>query len=781
MLQVLKKIIFIRTMALVLFAVVCLSGCATSARNVGLSPAITVKSNPRMNQGRILSVDNMFDEGVDKTEQSNFLKKAQEAIEAKNYQEALTILKKVLTLNPDNMEAAILIINTETLLSMEEEKKQRELEFEKEAAKREQLKNRMEIMKKSISENEGRKKAENLYLKGANAFYAKKYAEALELFRKGLVLNPEHEQLNRAFIRTKKRIDKVAKKKEIENKLKRRFDDFLEEITRRQEESSLVNEPDIEFDEGEDLPEIEYIQTSLDEEFVFEMFPENWTSSMREAFLRDKSIEIYREAIKRFPFSEKAAKAYYKIGEHHYANKEYDEAKKSFKQVVDSFFDSPYAEDSAHKILSIEYDKKNWEEALLLSYDFIDAFPLGKHKKDTYFKLGRIYEAQKKYKKAYSTYLDMIEIWTDDQERVDIHFKFANLYDLQGETEKALEKYQEIMDNYKDTSMFDEAQYKLAEIFYKKEMYPEAKMAYIDIVQSYALNPYRFDAFMRLAELFRMEKDYVKELSMYSQVIKSFPHSGKLKEVYLLRGKAYRNAGFYLKAIEALRDVIEYFPDDKVLALIVFYDTAVCYEKLDNIKEAYVFLDKIINNKEADQSFRNKSIEKKADLLIQEQNYTDALTTYSKLQDDKIDVGLRKQKYYQMGVCSFDLKDYKKSIQYFSFYLEIADLNIEIEKAGRAMVYQVDAAYKIENYSYAIEVCAKIIEKFPDNPHMGWVLYQMGKCHEKISKYKLAIDFYQRLIDSYPTHELVKQAGWDIKNIRWTLKDKAILQDKILN
>ncbi|HEX5735207.1 MAG TPA: outer membrane protein assembly factor BamD [Blastocatellia bacterium] len=65
---------------------------------------------------------------------------------------------------------------------------------------------------------------------------------------------------------------------------------------------------------------------------------------------------------------------------------------------------------------------------------------------------------------------------------------------------------------------------------------------------------------------------------------------------------------------------------------------------------------------------------------------------------------------------------------------------------------------KRKAYDGARDRLQEIIETYPDFSRMDEVVFLMGEAHAKLGKTETAVDYYNKLLKTYPDSELVKKA-----------------------
>ena len=775
------------------WVILCLffSGCTTLASSVKKAGSEVTNSNKDyfLNDSKILNEEEIVLEEEIYRKVEDFLEKGKKEFQKENYAEAIQLWRKVLVLIPKYKEAELLITSAEKLLwelkAKEEEMAKRKKE-QKEKTKK--LRGKIEILKRSLEEVENRKKGEDILLKGANYYYRGEYEKALLTFKRGLMLSPDSEKLKNAVIKVKKRLAKITKKKEVERAIaaKLRKSKMDEEEKRRlaieeQERKKISKGEKVVSEEEDEEAMLErYWKNRLEEEFIFETLPKEMTKGMKEEFLVEKSIEVYREAIKRYPLHPMAAQAQYRVAIYNFNKKLYDVAQIEFQKILKNYFDSEYSEEALLKIAYIDVLKGNINEAISNYYKFIDTFPHSANRKEAYLGLVDLYYQQKKYDRAAKIFQEIRDFVREEAPLIEVDFREAELFIKQEKLTEAIKKYTEIMEKNRETKYYDKAQLARADCYHLQKDYRKAKMEYIDIINSYVLNPYAFDAYMKLSEIFRLEKNYLKAVELYNKMISKFPFEEEIQSIYLKKAQTYKEAGLYDKATDAFNNILEFYSDDKVKNPVIFFEMADCYMQRKDFKKAEEYLKKIVIDEFAKEDLKIKVLLVLGEVLFKAGDYKKALEAYHDVVDRIKDKVVQRKIFLNIAKCYKTLENLDKAFIYYEktyhapYKQEAKELVIE------ALLDAAEYLYQQDKYSEAINLYNRIIEEFPERGENVWPLYQIGRSYERLSRYEDAIEIYQEVIKKYKDDYLAQQALWDIESLKWYIKDKKILQESVL-
>ena len=73
---------------------------------------------------------------------------------------------------------------------------------------------------------------------------------------------------------------------------------------------------------------------------------------------------------------------------------------------------------------------------------------------------------------------------------------------------------------------------------------------------------------------------------------------------------------------------------------------------------------------------------------------------------------------------------------------------------------------KRKAYDGARDRLQEIIETYPDFSRMDEVVFLMGEAHSKLGKTETAVDYYNKLLKTYPDSELVKKARERLERLK---------------
>lgn len=280
-------------------------------------------------------------------------------------------------------------------------------------------------------------------------------------------------------------------------------------------------------------------------------------------------------------------------------------------------------------------------------------------------------------------------------------------------------------------------------LFFDSEEFEEIILHYLDIGKAslakkalrLALEQHPNSSGLKLVQIEMLIYDEKLELAekMLNELQSIEPQN---EEIYIQRATIYSKKSLHEKAIDCLKTALEY-TDDKpdVYNLLgmeylfmdnledakynfmkcleedyedqtALYNVVYCFEFLDQIEEALLYLDKYIDE-----------------------------NPYSEIA------------WHQSGRLNYGLKRYELALRAFDFATIIDD-----EFLG-AFMEKAKALERLKRYEEAIVAYNRTIEL--DDP-TSYAFLRIGKCHEKLGNKKAAIDYYNKTVHEDP----LLDKGW---------------------
>ena len=431
----------------------------------------------------------------------------------------------------------------------------------------------------------------------------------------------------------------------------------------------------------------------------------------------NKAIDHYNNLINEFPYEEnilyKKAICLENIEQYEEAIKTYDEALNINKANIDCLYHKAYCCDISGKK----------EEALKCYNDIIN----NKNKDNKYLEeclilKSKILLDQEKYDEALQELNEAIRINPD---------KNANIYFYKGFINSKKGDHQESINNYLKSIEIDNND---------KKCYYNLGMAYLEINdlnqsliylnKSYDLDKTFYPALVKSGEVLLKLKQYDESIKIFDKILSD--EKEKNNELSLLRkGDALFLKNCFKEALELYENVLK-INNNNEEALI---GAGICKRKLLKLDEAIDYYDKALNiNKKNANTLYNKAI-----ALSYKGDYDNA----NKLLIEAKNIKSSEDILYSYELNNYNNKNYMKIDEMFESYI---NENKEIKNPG---IYNIKAQilYEQEKYDEALKYIEKSLEL---NENYNYAINTKANILDKLCKKEEALIWYQKAAESKP-------------------------------
>ncbi len=581
---------------------------------------------------------------------------------------------------------------------------------------------------------------------------------------------------------------------------------------------------------GECLLGLEQLDGAIAQyEYFVREFP---TSNFRElAFFRlgniyfekklyEKSRQNLIKLVKQYPNSSYSGSAYHLIGETFIEESNLDKAEQFFSSAANSKRNNSFVDYSLYSLANL-YEKKGRYQEAVENYDKLlsfhrnsDLIPLAQ------LRIGICYFKLEDYDNAILELSDPLidQLSKDDKNNAD--YILANSFYRLKEYKDASNTYKRILDNSPNKEMLAKIRYGLAWIYFQQGNYSNAYKLF-NILSSAKDDSIAVKSFYWSGEAKRYEGKYDEAIEIQKRFVLKYPDHPLSERVRLnigiskfseknldeseqallqsakssdlltkaraitllgeinLRKKEYKIASEYFGRGLKIRQIPSELKDRCYLGLGVakFY----LKDNVNSLKNLYAI------DSKSTKIDKNKLNFYAAEANFFLGNYREAILNYNKIKTD--DSLIRKNTVYGKAYSYFNLRDFLKSIHFFTEYLNSfkkgkkyseCELRLADSYYGSKSYSKAANHYKnvLERTSYfkndersffnyaqtlfksgeslkAIEVLNKIQNSFPASNYaddsqylIGWIYFQQNEFDE-------AIDNYKKLFEIYPQSPLL--------------------------
>lgn len=281
------------------------------------------------------------------------------------------------------------------------------------------------------------------------------------------------------------------------------------------------------------------------------------------------------------PGDERAPGIAYKAAELFYVHNQFDEARKRFKAVIQSYPKTEVAKYAANLTVETYLIDKNWVAVeqvtaeLFANKDVIDpksdlARDLTKFKLGSRFKLAEDLMAKGEYDAAAKKYLELV----DEEPRHEFADKALNnaavCYENVRRFDSALKLYERIFREYPKSVLADSALFRVAVNAEQSYDFEKAVDAYKKLVKDYPQSKDREAAIFNTARLLEGQQRYDEAAREYLRYADLFPKSDDAPKNQFRAALIYEKTRDWNKEIAALNEFVQKFArDQKQVELVV--------------------------------------------------------------------------------------------------------------------------------------------------------------------------------------------------------------------
>ena len=263
----------------------------------------------------------------------------------------------------------------------------------------------------------------------------------------------------------------------------------------------------------------------------------------------------------------------------HFQEKDYQRAIEKYRWIVERFPDSDEAIEAQYRIGNIyQWDLVEPEKAIREYEKLRGRYPDSNYAVAALIRIGESYGRMKEYEKEIECCRRVIEEHPDSGYVAEAKAVMAGtlLFEL-GKMEKAKEIYQDLVENYPDTEYADDAKVWLIYISLWEDRMPmedalkECRTLAADKDLSYNA---RASAQYMLGYLHYLQEDYDEAIKNFKEVLSRFPRIdyGVKAEVHYFLGYLYRRKAYLsgeeseaLKALKEFDEIIENFSNSTLV------------------------------------------------------------------------------------------------------------------------------------------------------------------------------------------------------------------------
>ena len=273
------------------------------------------------------------------------------------------------------------------------------------------------------------------------------------------------------------------------------------------------------------------------------------------------------------------------------AMEEYQEALKSYAEMIEKFPNSKKLSDAYLGQANIYYLREDYGNAIDSYQSIISRFAAQKDYVDilekahfglawSYLKRGNIDESIKNFELIKNT-------TTNKTVKISALTQIGDAYQDVGQLDKAVEIYDEILRDYPESPYTDYVQYRQGIALLKNEKIDAATLSLRSLKTNFPKSKYLIDVDYYLALAYFKKGDWGAARDQIAQFIGAVAKENPfLAEARYILGLSYFNLQDHANALKTFQVIIKDYPNETTMIKNVEMSIAECYYKTGNIQEA---------------------------------------------------------------------------------------------------------------------------------------------------------------------------------------------------
>ena len=272
----------------------------------------------------------------------------------------------------------------------------------------------------------------------------------------------------------------------------------------------------------------------------------------------------FRELLNDYPDSQFAENAYYSLGHLYYELKQYESSREAFRMVLQKFPNSNFIDDAQYLIGRCFFEEVNYNQAYseFEKVELIDDPTL--MEKARYYaglsllNMGRNQESLTTYQKLIADFPNSLLIPA-------VYFDMGTIHAKLKEYDEATRNYEQAIQHTKDDMNRSEIQFQIGNNYLAQEDYQSAITAYRKLMEEYPESVHVQEARFMIPESYWGLKDYENALAGYKEVLQSESEGERVIKATFKVGECHYNMGDKEIALEWYQKVIDIYPDSPIV------------------------------------------------------------------------------------------------------------------------------------------------------------------------------------------------------------------------
>lgn len=492
----------------------------------------------------------------------------------------------------------------------------------------------------------------------------------------------------------------------------------------------------------------------------------------------------WEEAIAAAKDPEERAAAYYELAMvHAQVPEEYEQALKSFNQVLELTAKNSRRINAQVGIARVYAAQKEFDQAIALLDSLIENPKVGDELRQQL--LIQLYDARYRSgdkDKALEGFESFVAELPDHKSAPLAYYRIGSILAEREEYGKAQDKYQIILDRYPESDMIDRAVLAIGDQMANLGKHEKAVKYLEEFIKDNSDVPTAPNFHMKIGELYGTHLDKKqKAIAAYGKVLEGEPENALYSHAGYRQGMLYKELGQDKNALDAFekvrkedkavfraaraemgkliaktnpekaiamyREIVDAAesPEDSAIALIGIGDV---YDEIKKPRQAAETFARVYETYSgSDTSLITGALVKWVNALINSKQYGSAISAANKMQKQFPDHPLTINTYYFEATAYFQQKKFANARKVFQ---RIIDLK-RSEQLSEVAYYQIgDSYYFGQQFGPAVTAYANYIKNYPKGQYVARAIYMQGICYVSDQNWDGAVAKLSKVVRDYP-------------------------------
>lgn len=483
------------------------------------------------------------------------------------------------------------------------------------------------------------------------------------------------------------------------------------------------------------------------------------------------AIKPYSDYTRLYPQGPHASEAWFRLGECYLKTNQNDSAKTAYNNVVSKFPKSESAASASYRLGSFAYNDKDFSRAAQY-FEICDKLTT-----DATVKLATTYNKALSYKmsgqasKALVAYKAVVATKGENPYRESALIEVAAAALEAGKKEEALSAYNEIISAIKDSNIVGDALIK-AGLLLNELGKPEAALKNFKRALEIVGLPKdaKAIAVYGLIQGYYGKQDYTAVVDTYVANSTALPTDDLRPKMLLMVGNAQKQKQSYRQAIEVYLMIERQYPDSRE-AYEAGYQKLLSFYAIGDkdIPQFTLSFEERYAPKHKDDEYIGMSRLIRADWYFAKADYTNAADAFSGVNMAKVPAKVRGSVLYKKGFAETEAGKFNEAIASLTEFLNdyMKDANVPIALAQRGM-----SEKGVRAYEKALADFTEVTKNYPDKPAAEVAWYQIGLIKGEQRDAKGMITAFETLVAKFPKSAAAADAYFQIGRGYFEMKTK---------